>query len=129
MKQTTLFEIEQEEEKYSSIVDAPVYVPSGKKPHHLELCDVSKTKKLIKEIDESSISKEDKEFLKYAAQRHIVFNYQLIANYYANSCKEVQELMEKSSLIIIDFNKAIENGFVKICEDLKKQYLEEYCEK
>jgi hypothetical protein len=37
----------------------------------------------------------------------------------------MQELMERSALVIIDFDKAIELGFVKVCEDIKNKYLEE----
>jgi hypothetical protein len=44
------------------------------------------------------------------------FNYKNVAEYYAHSEKEVQELMEDSALVIIDYNKAIELGFVKLFE-------------
>lgn len=40
----------------------------------------------------------------------------------ANAPKEVQELIEDSALVIIDFNKAIEDGFVNISQDLLDQY-------
>lgn len=67
-------------------------------------------------------------FLVDSARRHTVFNYEKIADYYANSSKEMQEFMERSALIIIDFEKAIEYGYVKVCDDLRNQYLEEYGE-
>lgn len=117
---------ETDKPKYSQKISSPVYSPSGKKPHHLILCDDTKTKSLIREIKESSISDEDKEFLIKSAYRHMVFNYEQIANYYAHSSPEVQRLMEKSALVIIDFDKAIESGYVKICEEIKGQFLEEY---
>lgn len=34
--------------------------------------------------------------------------------------------MEKSALVIIDFEKAIEEGYIKLCENIRQQYLEEY---
>jgi hypothetical protein len=34
--------------------------------------------------------------------------------------------MEDSALVIIDFNKAIENGYVKVSDKIKEQYLNEY---
>jgi hypothetical protein len=40
----------------------------------------------------------------------------------------MQLLMESSALVIIDFEKAIELGYVKLCEDIKRQYLEDYGE-
>lgn len=49
-----------------------------------------------------------------AAHRHSVFNYRNIAEFYANANPEVQRLMERSALVIIDINDAIANGFVKL---------------
>ena len=85
-----------------------------------------KLKELIKKIGFSNIEKEEKEFLIKAAYRHTVFNYQSIADFYAHSNKEVQELMEDSALVIIDFNKAIENGYVKLSKELEKSYTSDY---
>jgi len=51
-------------------------------------------------------SDEEKKMLYIAATRHIVFNYQKIADYYAHSSKEMQHFIERSALVIIDFNKA-----------------------
>jgi hypothetical protein len=67
-------------------------------------------------------------FLVDSARRHTIFNYEKIADYYANASKDMQQMMERSGLVIIDFEKAIEYGYVKICEDIKNQYLEEYGE-
>jgi len=130
MKQINLFGQEfnpiKEDQKYSSKIQAPVYEPKGKKPHVFELCDKSKSLSLIRDIESSSLPEEEKKFLIDAARRHNVFNYEKIADYYAHSSKEMQELMEKSALVIIDFNKAIEFGFVKVCEEITNRYLEEY---
>jgi hypothetical protein len=132
MKQINLFGQEfapnQEEQKYSSKIEAPIYEPKNVKPHILELCDKSKTHRIINEIEQSSLSNDEKFFLIDAARRHNVFNYEKIADYYAHSSKEMQTLMERSGLVIIDFDKAIEYGYVKLCEEIKKQYLEEYGE-
>jgi hypothetical protein len=119
---------DQDEKKYTTKIDAPIYEPKNQKPHILELYDNQKTKRLIREIDQSSLPTEEKMFLVDAARRHTIFNYEKIADYYANSSKEIQHLMERSGLVIIDFEKAIEYGYVKICEDIKNQYLEEYGE-
>ena len=119
---------DQDQKKYTTKIDAPIYEPKNQKPHILELYDNQKTKRLIREIDQSSLPTEEKMFLVDAARRHTIFNYEKIADYYANSSKEMQHLMERSGLVIIDFEKAIEYGYVKICEDIKNQYLEEYGE-
>lgn len=129
MKQINIFGSEfapEEEGKYSTKIEAPIYEPKNKKPHILELCDNSKTNRLIREIEASQLPDEEKKFLIEAAKRHTVFNYEKIADYYAHSNSEMQNLMERSGLIIIDFDKAIQNGYVKLCEDIHRQYLEEY---
>lgn len=132
MKQINLFGQEfapnKDELKYSSKIEAPIYEPKNTKPHILELYDKSKTHRLIREIESSSLSIEEKMFLIDAARRHNVFNYEKIADYYAHSNKEMQYLMERSALVIIDFEKAIQYGYVKLCDEIKKQYLEEYGE-
>lgn len=130
MKQVNLFGQEfapkQDEQKYSSKIEAPIYEPKNKKPHILELCDKSKTNRLIKEIEQSDLPQEEKSFLIDAAQRHSVFNYEKIADYYAHSSAEMQHFMERNGLVIIDFQKAIQYGYVKLCDDIRKQYLEDY---
>jgi hypothetical protein len=129
MKQTNLFGREvQEDEKYTLKIETPIYEPKNAKPHILELCDKTKTSRLMKEIDASNVSNEEKMFLIDASRRHNVFNYEKIADYYAHSSKEMQELMEKSALVIIDFEKAIQLSYVKLCEEIKNQYLQEYGE-
>jgi hypothetical protein len=130
MKQTNLFgrEVQQKENKYSLKIQTPIYEPRNAKPHLLELCDKTKTSRLMKEIDASSVSNEEKMFLIDASRRHNVFNYEKIAEYYAHSNKEMQELMEKSALVIIDFEKAIQLNYVKLCDEIRNQYLQEYGE-
>ena len=114
------------ENPYTDKVDSPTYKASNEKPSIKELYDMSKTNELIKKIKNSNIDKQDKDFLIKSAQRHIIFNYAKIADYYVHSNKEVQELMEDSALIIIDFNKAIKQGYVRLNSEITDQYLEEY---
>lgn len=129
MKQFNLFDIEKkDDQKYTSKIEAPIYECKNKKPHILELYDTSKTNRLINEINATEIGEDEKKFLIQAAKRHTVFNYEKIADYYAHSSKEVQHLFERSALVIIDFEKAIEYGFVNLCDDIRKQHLEEYGE-
>lgn len=125
-RQVNLFgQSEQTDTTYSKNIKAPTYEPSNKKPHLLELVDTAKTKQLIKEIEESRAEPEEKAFLIEAARRHSVFNYEKIADYYAHASVDVQHLMERSALVIIDFEKAIQNGFVRLCEKIKEQYIEQ----
>ena len=106
---------------YTDKVKSPIYEAKNEKPKVTDLCNEQRTDELIKKIMSSGISNEDKRFLTLAAKRHLIFNYELIADYYANSDNEVQELMEDSALIIIDFNKALQLGYVKFSEEISAQ--------
>jgi len=111
---------------YTKKIEAPVYEPSDEKPFLDDLFDLTKYNELIDEIEKSDLDNNIKVFLRYAASRHIVFNYNKIADYYAHSDKDLQELMENSALVIIDFDRAIENGFVELSENIKKLFINEY---
>lgn len=111
-----------EGDPYTSKIKAPTYEIKGDKPEVVDLLDQSKTSELVAKIMASDISKKDKDFLLFAANRHLVFNYERIADFYAHSDAKVQELMEESALVIIDFDKAIENGYVKLTEEIAEQY-------
>ena len=115
-----------DEDDYSKKIEVPKYEPKGEKPETVELFDKEKADDFIEKIKASGISKEEKAFLFMAAYRHTKFNYKNIAEYYAHANKEMQGLMEDSALVIIDFNKAIENGYVKLSEDIANQYKTEH---
>jgi hypothetical protein len=122
----TVEELEASEDKYTQKIDTPVYEPKNEKPLIQELYNADKYKELVTNIENSSVTEEIKTLLKVAASRHIVFNYENIADFYAHSDKIVQQLMEDSALVIIDFNKAIELGFVNLSEEIAQQYQSEY---
>lgn len=111
---------------YTKKIDTPIYEPKNEKPPIYELFNADKTNILIEKIKNANISKEEKSFLIEAARRHTVFNYQKIADYYAHSGEIIQELMEESALIIIDFHAAIEHGYVQISEEITEQFLSEH---
>nr|DAM25320.1 MAG TPA: ParB protein [Caudoviricetes sp.] len=119
---------EGEEGNYSRKITTPVYEPTGEDVPLLECYDTQKADALIAKINASQVDEQTKDFLRLAAYRHVRFNYERIADYYANAPKEVQELIEDSALVIIDFNKAIEDGFIKISQDLLDQYGRENCD-
>jgi len=121
------YEDDKEDENiYTQKIETPKYEPTGNKPTEEELYNEEKVKELIKKIGLSNIKKEEKEFLIKAAYRHTVFNYKNIAEFYVHSSKEIQELMEDSALVIIDFKKAIEGGYIALNEKITNQYLEEH---
>lgn len=114
------------DDTYSRKIEAPVYEPSGVSPNLSDCYDSTKTEELIEEIKEADLPDEVREFLIYAAYRHTEFNYGMIADYYCNATKEIQELFENSALVIIDFKKAIEKGFVRMTDELLEEYGKEY---
>ncbi len=112
------------DDDYSKKIQSPIYEPKGECPPVKSLVDLTKTEKLLKAIASSKVPGDIQRFLQHAATRHSVFNYEQIAEYYAHAPKKVKELMEDSALVIIDFNKAIENGFVVLTEKLADAYAE-----
>jgi hypothetical protein len=82
------------------------------------LIDRTKTEQLQSEIDAANLPADVARFLKDAAERHTVFHFARIAEWYCHATPEVQDLMERSGMVIIDFNKAIEYGFVHLTERL-----------
>lgn len=113
-------EDQEEENPYTNKVDSPTYEPVGDKPDLSELYEDGHALGLIEDIKNSKLPEKEKQFLMAAASRHIVFDYGKVANYYAHSNAEVQKLMEDSALVIIDFNKAIEQGYVKLNDRLNE---------
>lgn len=111
----------EEKEKYSREVKIPHYDPKDEDVSVPELFDDSKYHELMQEIVEAKneLSEEEFDFLMLAAYRHIVFDFDKIADYYAKASKKVQELMEHSALVIIDYNDAIANGYAILSEALE----------
>lgn len=104
----------EKEEKYTTKVAIPEYVPSKYCPAISDMMNTEKYEELIMAINSSSQPDDVKRFLRLAASRHIIFNYSKIADYYAHADKELQGLMEDSALVIVDINKALVNGFARL---------------
>lgn len=111
---------------YTKKVEPPVYEPTGEKPDIKDLYDDTMTFKLVQEITESKLPQHEKDFLRLASGRHTVLNFELIAEYYCHASPECQKLMEDNALVIIDFDKAIENGYVTLSDKITEQYSKEY---
>lgn len=109
---------------YTTKITAPVYQITGENPPVSSLIDTAKSDKFISRINKAKIPDDIKHFLTIAARRHVVFDYSRIAEFYAHADAATQLLMEESALVIIDYDKAIENGYVALAEDLKTLYTE-----
>jgi hypothetical protein len=106
------------DDTYTTKIESPIYTPKGEKPDIKELYNLDKYNKILKKIKESNINEEIKQYLEHAASRHIEFNYAKAAEYYSHSDNIIKELFEDSALIIIDYDDAIQKGFVELFETL-----------
>lgn len=112
---------DEEDNPYTKKVQTPTYEPKEEQAPPLNvLVDKYKAEELEEEIKASNLNEDEKEFLLTASKRHLKFNYSNIAEYYAHANKEMQDLMEKSALVIIDYDKAIEYGYVKLSKSIEE---------
>ena len=111
-----------DENIYTQKINTPVYEPSEIKPNVKDLFNDEKAFEIIAKIKAAKIPQHEKDFLMLTAGRHVVLNFQLIADYYAHSDEVVQELMEDSALVIVDFDDAIANGWVNLSKKLDDVY-------
>ena len=109
---------EEKENKYTSETKIPQYEPKEEQPSVEELIFTGKVEAMLEEIDNADISEEEKRFLKIAAYRHAVIDFDKVADYYAAANAEVQRLMERSALVLIDIDDAIANGFTALTQTL-----------
>jgi len=111
---------------YTRKVETPVYEPQGDKPTLGALYDDTRTQALLATIDNADLPEDVAEFLRLAAGRHTAFDFRNIAEYYAHAEPDLQQLMEESALVVIDFDQAIELGFVKLSQKVAEAYASEY---
>lgn len=125
LKTDLLFDIDDNfnRDRYTNVIPKIQYLPKEQtSPSEFSLYNTDKYDSLVKDIKSKNLPKDVEKFLLLSATRHIIFNYARIAEYYCHADKEVQELMEKSGLVIIDFDDALENGFVKLQKHLEEIY-------
>jgi hypothetical protein len=103
---------------YTAKVDTPLYEPTGDQPELGELIGQDRYNTLVQGIAAAGLDPEVQAFLMKAATRHLVFDYQKIAEWYCHADPQVQRLMEDSALVIIDLNRAIELGYAALRDDM-----------
>ena len=115
-----------EDSPYTNKTNAPIYEPTGEQHKPKQLYDPTKTNQLIAEIENADIPDDIKDFLISAAYRHTAFSYSKIADYYATAPKDIQSLFEDSALVIIDFEQAIQSGFVKLDQNVEEAFKQDH---
>lgn len=116
---------EEKDNPYTTNLNCPQYEPTGKDVPLEALVDTSKTDQLLEEIAEADVPDDVKRFLRLGAQRHLRFDYRNIAEYYSNAPPEVQDLFERSALVIIDYEDAMKHGFVRATSAIEEIFQSE----
>jgi hypothetical protein len=111
---------------YTQEVKSPIYEPQGEQPNVADLADTSKRDELQEAIAAADLPDDVRAFLEAAAERHTQFRFDKIAEFYAHADAPTQRLMEDSALVIIDFDAAIEKGFVKLNNAIHEQLDRDY---
>ena len=109
-----------DDDTYTKKTEIPQYEVTGEVPKLNECAEKEKYDELIKAINESNVSDEEKAFLLMASARHIAFDYAKIAEYYAAASEDMQKLMEDNALVIIDYDDAIKKGYVLLDERMTR---------
>ena len=114
---------EGEDSVYTLKVESPVYTPTGVCPEVQALVDTSKAEAIQARIEgaekDERLPAEVASFLRAAATRHYRFNYEQIAEFYSHAPEDIQALFQENALVIVDFDQAIEGGYVRVCERLR----------
>lgn len=114
------WEKHEDADKYTHATKIPQYEPKAEAPAVDALIDDDKVNSLLAEIEQSGLGENEKRFLRLAAYRHAVIDFDSVADYYAQADPEMQRLMEHSALVIIDIDDAIANGFTTLTESIEE---------
>lgn len=112
---------ENSEYRYTRKIEIPTYEPKNAMPKTSDLYNTKKRDELLARIAEHDLPDDIRLFLESAAERHTQFMFNKIADFYAHAPSDIKELMEESALVIIDYEKAIEYGFMAFQEEVDKE--------
>jgi hypothetical protein len=108
------------QQTYSNKMNIPQYEVVGEEPPLTELFNSSKSDNLKQQVLDAKLPDDLKDFLLIAANRHVVFDYQKIAEFYPHQPAEIQQLMEESALVLIDAEDAIRNGYANFLTTIEQ---------
>lgn len=113
--------------KYTRKISIPIYEIKGEEPSFNQMVDTTRADKLIEKINKLAINEDIKQFLLLSATRLYEFRYDKIAEFYAHQNKDIKNIMEDLALVIIDFKKGIENGYIELNNFIENCFLQEAC--
>lgn len=111
--------------KYTRKVNVPIYEIKGENPAISDMINTERADELIELIKSKNLHSDIEDFFIKTATRLYEYRYDNIAEFYAHQDKDVQEIMEKLALVIIDFDKAIENGYIQLNSFIEDIFLSE----
>lgn len=92
-----------------------IYEPTGEKPNITELYNIpDKVKDFEKNILNSKLNNDEKDFCLKALTRFYRFNFRNIAEYYAQSSSECKKIFEELILVIPDGEKILRNQLLEL---------------
>lgn len=100
-----------QQQEYSNKIDVPQYQIVGEEPELNTLYNTTRTDALKAQILKAELPTPLTDFLLAAANRHTIFDYKSIAEFYPHQTPEIQALMEESALVIIDVGDALRLGY------------------
>ena len=112
---------EQQEIEDLFSIELPFNKPSEDLPNVNDLADVSKTKELNSQIDLLKIDDELKEILKIRASFFTDFDFQKIADYYAQQTQDVKNLFEELGMVILAPKEALKMGFINLKNEITEE--------
>lgn len=112
---------------YTNKIFVPFYEPKNFPVSVKDLFDAKEYFSLLEQVKTLDCDKELKDFFILACSRFIRFNFKNIAEYYSNlSDKKIKKVFQDLFLVVVDFDSAIERGFVDLMDSILKQIKSEY---
>lgn len=111
---------EGEQQRYLDKVETPTYEPTGDQPDVDSLYEAGRVRQIFDLIEDADLPEEVERFLRVSAYRHVKLDFERIADYYAHAPPEVQAIMEKSALVILDLDDAIEEGYIELTKEVRE---------
>lgn len=103
-------------------IELPFYTPSDILPKVEDLAETNTTKNLIEKIEKLNIPENLKYILKIRASFFTDFDFQKIADFYAQQDNETKEVFEDLGMVILAPKEALKRGFV----NLKNEIIDEW---
>ena len=109
---------EQQEIEELFNIELPFYTPSDILPEVEDLARTNTTKNLIEKIEKLNIPDNLKYILKIRASFFTDFDFQKIADFYAQQDNETKEVFEDLGMVILAPKEALKRGFINLKNEI-----------